>query len=149
VLLNWQKLKEQERVENGEGEIKGMLDGVPTILPALSQAQEIQDRAARVGFDWSEIEPVFSKVFEELAEVKNAQTPEERSAELGDLLFAVVNLARWYKVDAESMLRGTNQKFRRRFAHIEKRARETGRDMGTMTLDEMDLWWEEAKNLED
>jgi len=149
VLLNWQKLKEKERAENGEGEIKGMLDGVPAILPALSQSQEIQDRAARVGFDWADIEPVISKVFEELSEVRTAETPEHRSAELGDLLFAVVNLARWYKVDAESVLRGTNQKFRRRFAYIEKRARETGREMGTMKLEEMDLWWEEAKKLED
>ncbi|MHB8932027.1 MAG: bifunctional methyltransferase/pyrophosphohydrolase YabN [Bellilinea sp.] len=148
VLLNWQKLKEQERAENGEGDVKGMLDGVPKILPALSQAQEIQDRAARIGFDWPEIEPVFAKVFEELAEVRQAETDAERAAELGDLIFAVVNLVRWYKVDAESALRGTNQKFRDRFAYIEKRARETGRELGTLTLAEMDIWWEEAKDLD-
>lgn len=148
VLLNWQKLKEQERVENGEGVMKGMLDGVPKILPALSQAQEIQDRAARIGFDWPDIEPVIAKVFEELAEVRQAETDDERSAELGDLIFAVVNLVRWYKVDAESALRGTNQKFRNRFAYIEKRAREAKRDLGTLTLTEMDVWWEEAKDLD-
>lgn len=148
VLLNWQKLKERERVENGEGEVKGMLDGVPKILPALSQAQEIQDRAARIGFDWPDIEPVFAKVFEELAEVRQAETDDERSAELGDLIFAVVNLVRRYKVDAESALRGTNQKFRNRFAYIEKRAREAGRELGTLTLAEMDIWWEEAKDLD-
>lgn len=149
VLLNWQKLKEQERAENGEGESKGMLDGVPLILPALSQAQEVQDRAARVGFDWPDIEPVYAKVFEELAEVQAAETEADRTGELGDLIFAVVNLVRWHKVDAESALRRTNQKFRRRFAYIERRARETGRELGSLTLAEMDVWWEEAKTLPD
>lgn len=149
VLLNWQKLKEQERSENGEEESKGMLDGVPLILPALSQAQEIQDRAARIGFDWPDIEPVYAKVFEELAEVQAAETVDDRTEELGDLIFAVVNLVRWHKVDAESALRSTSRKFRRRFAHIEKRAREAGRDLGSLTLAEMDVWWEEAKNLPD
>lgn len=149
VLLNWQKLKDKERSENSVTESKGMLDGVPLILPALSQGQEIQERAARIGFDWPDIEPVYAKVFEELAEVQAAETDEERAAELGDLLFAVVNVARWYKVDAESALRSTNQKFRSRFAHIEKRAREAGRELGSLTLAEMDVWWEEAKNLPD
>lgn len=148
VLLNWQKLKEQERAENHEGEVKGMLDGVPSILPALSQAQELQDRAARIGFDWPEIEPVYAKVFEELAEVRQAESADERTEELGDLLFAVVNLVRWHEVDAESALRGTSQKFRRRFAYIERRAREAGRELGTLTLAEMDVWWEEAKDLD-
>ena len=146
VLLNWQKLKEQERNENGAAVAKGMLDGVPAILPALSQAQEIQDRAARVGFDWPDIAPVIDKVIEELNEVKQAQTPDERSRELGDLLFAVVNLARWYKTDAESALRGANLKFRRRFAYIEKHARETNQRLEEMSLDAMDRLWDEAKN---
>jgi tetrapyrrole methylase family protein/MazG family protein len=149
VLVNWQKLKDQERVENGVNAAKGMLDGVPAILPALSQAQELQDRAARVGFDWSDIDPVIAKVFEELEEVRVAATAEDRWAELGDLLFAVVNLVRWHKVDAESALRGTNSKFRRRFAYIEEQARAAGRSLSDMTLAEMDVWWEEAKKLED
>ena len=149
VLQNWQKLKEQERFENGVGETKGMLDGVPKILPALSQSQEIQDRAARVGFDWSEIEPVYAKLFEEIEEVRQADSDESRTGELGDLLFAVVNLVRWYKVDAESALRAANAKFRRRFGYIEKRAREAGRELTGMTLAEMDKWWDEAKRLED
>lgn len=149
VLTNWQKLKEQERAENGEGEVKGMLDGIPAILPALSQAQELQDRAARVGFDWPAIEPVIAKVQEEMQEVEEAEGAEHQAEELGDLLFAVVNLVRWHKVDSESALRATNAKFRRRFAHIEQRARETGRDLTGMTLAEMDAWWDEAKDLED
>jgi tetrapyrrole methylase family protein/MazG family protein len=121
------------------------LDGVPASFPAVAQAQEIQDRAARVGFDWSEIGPVWEKVNEELEEVRSARTAEELEKELGDLLFAVVNLARWNKVDAESALRGTNNRFRRRFKHIERRTRQQERDLTSMTLNEMDVFWEEAK----
>jgi tetrapyrrole methylase family protein/MazG family protein len=101
-----------------------------------------------VGFDWPTIDPVWAKVLEELEEVRQAQTPLEIEKELGDLLFAVVNLIRWYKVDAESALRGTNQKFRRRFKHIEKSARKTGQDLQSMSLDEMDGYWNEAKGFE-
>lgn len=149
VLQNWQKLKEQERSDQGVGQTRGMLDGVPKILPALSQSQELQDRAARVGFDWPDIEPVYAKLFEEIEEVRQADGDDHRAAELGDLLFAAVNLVRWYKVDAESALRAANTKFRRRFAHIEKSARAAGRELTGMTLAEMDKWWDEAKGLED
>lgn len=147
VLQNWEKLKQKERADKGTPE-KGLLDGVPVVLPSLTQAQELQDRAARVGFDWPTIEPVWDKVMEELEEVRTAQSPQEVEKELGDLLFAVVNLIRWYKVDSESALRGTNQKFRRRFKHIEKSARSTGRELQSMTLDEMDEYWNEAKGFE-
>ncbi len=149
VVKNWEKLKEIERAENGRDQSKGLLDGIPTTLPALSQAQVIQDRAARVGFDWPEIAPVVDKVMEELQEVKNASTEKERAGELGDLLFAVVNLIRWYRVDAESALRQTNQKFRRRFAYLEEHSKSTGKDLPKMTLEEMDALWEEAKRLEE
>jgi tetrapyrrole methylase family protein/MazG family protein len=148
VLQNWEKLKQQERAKDGEKEEKGLLEGIPASFPALAQAQAIQDRAARVGFDWKEIEPVVAKVFEEFEEVKTAPNEEERAKELGDLLFAVVNLVRWYHVDAESALRGTNLKFRRRFGHIEKRSREIAKPMQDMTLDEMDSYWDEAKRSE-
>lgn len=147
VLVNWEKLKAEERVANGQFE-KGMLDSVPVALPALSLAQEYQSRAARVGFDWHEVEPVVAKVLEELEEVRTAPDADSRAKELGDLLFAVVNLVRWYKVDAESTLRETNQRFRRRFQHVERRTREIGRQMLDMTLDEMDVFWEEAKQQE-
>jgi tetrapyrrole methylase family protein/MazG family protein len=148
VLVNWEKLKAAERKANGEEKTKGLLDGVPREFPALGQAQQIQDRAARVGFDWEDIQGVWDKLNEEIGEVRAASTPEELEGEVGDLLFAAVNLARWLKVDAESALRGTNLKFRRRFSHVEKRARETGQQLPDMKLPEMDLFWDEAKKLE-
>jgi tetrapyrrole methylase family protein / MazG family protein len=148
VLQNWEKLKAEERKAVGIEKTKGLLDGIPGILPSLSQAQGIQERAVRVGFDWPTIEPVWDKVMEELEEVRTAPDPDARAGELGDLLFAVVNLARWYKVDAETTLRLTNTRFRSRFSHIEKRARELGKTLPEMSLAEMDALWEEAKQLE-
>ncbi len=147
VLRNWEKLKAAERKANGQDQVKGLLDGVSKALPALAQAQEYQDRAARVGFDWKDVQPVLDKVVEELREIKEAESPEDRADELGDLLFAVVNVIRWYRVDAETALRGTNSRFRRRFAHVEQRAREQGRHLSDMTLEEMDVFWDEAKAL--
>ena len=151
VLTNWEAIKAEERKEdqaaNGEEKPKGLLDGVPEVFPSLAQSQEIQDRAARVGFDWHEIAPVIGKVLEELDELQKAETSEEQEAELGDLLFSVVNLSRWLMIDAESALRSANQRFRRRFAYVEGKARETGHVMSTMTLDEMDAFWNEAKEL--
>ena len=143
VLANWEKLKENER--RGKKEEKGLLDGVPPALPALSQAQEYQDRAARVGFDWPEIEGVLEKIAEEIEEVKRATDQKELAAEIGDLLFALVNLARWKKVDAESALRETNLKFRKRFAYVEQGAKRQGRELSTLSLDEMESLWQEAK----
>jgi len=145
VVQNWERIKQEERAAAGGEKVKGMLDGVPLALPGLVQAQELQDRAARVGFDWPDIQPVWDKVMEELREVHEAQDSEQTAGELGDLLFVVVNLIRWYKQDAEAVLRHANQKFRRRFAHIEGRAREMGKSMQDMTLEEMDALWDEAK----
>jgi len=143
VLANWEKLKEQERGEKQNG--KGLLDGVPIFLPALSQAQEYQDRAARVGFDWPEVEGVLDKINEEIGEIKSAETDFELASEIGDLFFALVNLARWKNVDAESVLRQTNMKFRDRFAHIERGARRQGRNLSELSLGEMESLWQEAK----
>ncbi len=151
VLANWEKLKEQERAKlvlsgvEGKKDDKGILDGVPLTLPALSQAQEYQDRAARVGFDWPEIEGVLDKIKEEIEEIKTAETDFELASEIGDLFFAIVNLARWKKVDAESALRGTNMKFKKRFAYVEQGAKKQGRNLSDMTLEEMDALWNEAK----
>lgn len=144
VLANWERLKETERRDNGQKE-KGLLDGVPLALPALSQAQEYQDRAARVGFDWREIEGVLEKIAEEIEEVRQATNEEELTSELGDLLFALVNLARWKKVDAESALRETNAKFKKRFGYVEQGAKEQGRGLSELSLDEMESLWQEAK----
>lgn len=146
VLANWEKLKEKERSEKKEE--KGLLDGVPKVLPALSQAQEYQDRAARVGFDWPEIEGVLDKVKEEIEEIKNAETDFELASEIGDLFFALVNVARWKHIDAESALRATNMKFKKRFAYVEHGAKKQGRDLSTLTLDEMESLWQEAKKLQ-
>jgi tetrapyrrole methylase family protein / MazG family protein len=144
VLANWEKLKEAERKNNGKKE-KGLLDGVPAALPALSQAQEYQDRAARVGFDWNDIDGVLEKLKEEIDEMKEAETDFELASEIGDLFFALVNLARWKKVDAESALRGTNMKFKKRFGYVEQGARKQGRNLSELGLDEMESLWQEAK----
>jgi tetrapyrrole methylase family protein/MazG family protein len=146
VLQNWEKLKEQERKDKGkEKKEKGLMDGVSLALPALTQAQEYQDRAARVGFDWPEIEGVLDKIKEEIEEIKRAETDFELASEIGDLYFVLVNLARWKNIDAESALRGTNIKFKNRFAHVEQGAKKQGRNLSDMTLEEMDVLWNEAK----
>lgn len=147
VLANWEKLKETERENSGQKE-KGLLDGVPIALPALSQAQEYQDRAARVGFDWPEMDGVLDKITEEIKEIKNAETDFELASEIGDLFFVLVNFARWKKVDAESALRRTNMKFKKRFAYIEQRAKKQRRNLSDLTLDEMESIWQEAKQFD-
>jgi tetrapyrrole methylase family protein/MazG family protein len=144
VLVNWEKLKAAEREENGKAEAS-LLDGVALALPALVQAYEYQDRAARVGLDWPGLEGVYEKIAEEIAEVQAAQSQSDRAAELGDLLFSVVNLARWLKVDAESALRDANQRFRQRFSRIEASARQQGRNIADLSLDEMEALWQCAK----
>ena len=144
VLANWEKLKEKERKDSGQHE-KGLLDGVPLSLPALSQAQEYQDRAARVGFEWPEIDGVLDKVKEEIEEIKTAETDFELASEIGDLFFSIVNLARWKKVDAESALRGTNMKFKKRFAYVEQGAKKQQRNLSDLSLEEMDSLWNLAK----
>jgi tetrapyrrole methylase family protein / MazG family protein len=146
VLKNWEKLKADERLNSSEPE-KGLLGGVPLALPALIQAQEYQDRAARVGFDWPEIEGVLDKISEEIQEVREAANEDELAGELGDLFFALVNLARWKKIDAESALRGTNSRFRQRFAHVEAGAKKQSRNVSELTLDEMEALWQEAKTI--
>jgi tetrapyrrole methylase family protein/MazG family protein len=148
VLQNWERLKAEERQANGKAEAS-LLDGVAKALPALLQAQECQRRAARVGFDWPEIAGVVEKVREELGEVLTAQDDAARAAELGDLLFAAVNLARWHQVDAESALRETTARFRQRFAYIEKMARQRVQAISDLSLAEMDGLWEAAKGEED
>jgi len=144
----WEHSKLAERREKTGEEAKGALSGVAASLPALVRAQKLQKRAARHGFDWNEIQPVFDKVMEELDETKaaldsgNKQHIEE---EIGDLLFVVVNLARHLKVDAESALRASNRKFIRRFRHIEERLAAHGRAMADGSPEELDGLWEEAK----
>lgn len=144
VLSNWERLKETERSDREGG--GGLLEGVPLALPALGQAQEYQERAARVGFDWPEIQGVLDKIAEEIQEVKQAGEANALAAELGDLLFALVNLSRWKGIDAESALRGANVRFKKRFGFIEEGARGRRRRLSDLTLDEMESLWKEAKD---
>ncbi len=141
VKVNWDRLKQAEKNHRG----KSRLDGVPKSLPALVQSHSYQDRAARVGFDWDSMEPVIAKVREELDEALTAEDAESRAGEIGDLLFAVVNLARWLDVEPESALRGANARFYRRFEYIEQQAAAQGRDLDEMTLADMDALWDDAK----
>ena len=145
VMHNWEEIKREERAERGENEEHSMLDGVPTTLPALARAQSLQRRAARMGFDWEDVEGVWDKVAEEIAELRAATDAQARESELGDVLFAVTNLARWLGVDAESALRAACDRFTRRFAAMEKQCRERGLDLGRLSLAEWDTLWEESK----
>jgi MazG family protein len=159
VLKNWEKVKSAERQEKaasaapspaGSEKEKhaGTLDGVPKELPALLRAQRIQEKAARVGFDWQDINPVLDKVAEETRELKEAVASGDTSRvqdEMGDLLFTLVNVSRFLKVDAEQALRGTCSKFQQRFSRVEQYARNQGRPVQDLTLEEMDAQWEAAK----
>jgi tetrapyrrole methylase family protein/MazG family protein len=144
VIRNWEKVKARERQENGQLE-KGALDGVPASLPALTQAETYQNRAARFGFDWKELEGVLDKLPEEVGELREALESGRQAEELGDLLFTVTNIARWLNVDAESALRSANQRFRQRFAHMEKEARAAGRELSDYSLEDLDQLWEKSK----
>jgi tetrapyrrole methylase family protein/MazG family protein len=149
VLVNWEKLKAAERENSGEANHKkGLLDGVPISFPALAQAHEIQDRAARVGFDWPDVQGVIDKILEEIEEIRNAPDAQAREDEFGDLFFALVNLARWEKVDAEAALRSTNQRFRRRFGYIEQEAQARGLTVEDLSMEVMDELWNAAKKQE-
>jgi tetrapyrrole methylase family protein/MazG family protein len=144
VKVNWDKLKQAEKQEHENRQSR--LDGVPKSLPALSQAFSYQDRAARVHFDWETIEPVIAKVHEEISEINAAQDAGSRESEVGDLLFAVVNWARWLGIDPESALRETNNRFYRRFHYIEQQATAQDRSVDQLSLAEMDALWEAAKD---
>lgn len=148
ALSNWERLKQAER--GGVTEASA-LAGVPKTLPALLRAQRLQDKAARVGFDWGETAHVLEKVDEELAELKTALRtgPEASEAELGDLLFSLVNLARFLDLNPEEALRKCSEKFIRRFRHIETEIAARGKSLTESSLEEMDALWEEAKVAED
>ena len=148
----WEDSKRIERQEKGKTEpAESVLGQIPLDLPALMTAQKLQKRAARHGFDWPDIEPVFDKLHEELDELKAAckagDEPNIRE-ELGDLLFVIANIARHLEVDAEACLRAGNAKFTRRFRHIEQRVAEAGASLTDHTLAELDAYWDEAKRQE-
>ncbi len=140
VLKNWEKKKMEKR--------ESVLEGIPKHLPALMRSQKLQDRASQVGFDFTDISQVFEKIEEEISELKESLRDEDRENikhEIGDILTAVVELARFVGVDAESALQEANERFIRRFQYIEKRAKELGKRLEDMSLEEMDKLWEEGK----
>lgn len=144
----WETHKAVERSARG-GPNPSELDDVPLALPALTRAVKLQKRASRVGFDWTAVGPIFEKIDEELQELKDALAeqlpPSEVAAELGDVLFAVANLARHLEIDPETAVRSTNAKFERRFRYIEAALAAQGRHVADSTLAELDGWWECAK----
>jgi len=148
VTVNWEALKREEREANGEGE-RSLLDGVPAALPALAQAYAYAGRARRVGFDWPNMEAVVGKVHEELDELMAAETESEIGMEMGDLLFAIANWARWLDVEPESALREANLRFARRFRVVEMMARERGLQLESMSIEALDDLWQAAKTAED
>lgn len=160
LKASWEAEKARERSAKSEieqsasnesvaGELSpSALDGIAMALPSLKRADKIQKRAARVGFDWPTAEPIYDKILEEANEVKEAVSRENRNDiedELGDLLFSVVNLARYYEIDAEMALMRANEKFSARFKGVEKLALKQGADMYSMTLAELDALWDEVK----
>jgi len=151
VLRRWDEIKAVEKESKAGPLPKGLLTGVPRSLPALVEAQKIAAKAAGAGFDWENIEQVFDKLREELAEIdvaRAAGNPAEIEDEIGDLLFVVVNIARFLKVDPEQALRKTNRKFRRRFSQVEEGLAAQGKTPQQASIDEMEALWQAAKHSE-
>jgi MazG family protein len=147
VLVNWEKLKQDER----KAENKSVLSGVPRSLPALLKAGRLTEKAARVGFDWRRTEDVFEKLDEETAELREAVASGDTAKmhdEIGDLLFTIANIARKVNVNPEEALQSTNRKFMRRFESMESRVRERDQNLDQLELEEMDRLWDEAKAAE-
>lgn len=150
VAGQWQAIKAAERAEQGV-QSASILDGIPLGLPSMTRAVKLQKKAASVGFDWPAVEPVLDKIREELAETEEALSSGDRQAlqhEIGDLLFAVTNLARHAGIDPEQAVRGTNQRFSQRFAYIEQQVATSGRQLQDCELAELDAYWDAAKQHE-
>ncbi len=147
VIHNWEKIKKNEK---GKEHRKYMVDDIPEALPALFRAEKMQRRVSKVGFDWTSVEPVLDKVEEEFGEFREAilsGNDKHAEEELGDIIFALVNVARHHKISAEDALRATTHKFARRFRYIEDKFKELGTDISHASLEEMDKYWEESKRV--
>ena len=140
VALNWEVLKREERAPD-----TSILESVPKQMPALGYSQEIQRRVAQVGFDWEDVDGVIDKLAEEVGELKQAETEEQKAKEFGDLLFTLANIARRLGVDLEVALRQANRRFYRRFTYMEEVCRQRGVNFGDLSFDEQNALWEEAK----
>lgn len=150
VTHNWEMLKLKEKAKKDSKNSGGVLGGVPRSLPAMVKAYRIGQKAASAGYDWEKPEDVWDKIKEEMAEIEvevKAKNRDNLEGEIGDLFFALINMARLYGVDPENALERSNKKFTRRFGHIEKRAKESGRSLEDMSLSEMETYWDEAKKL--
>ncbi len=154
VVKNWEAIKAQEKtrkLKDRTPEQRSLLEGIPTRLPALHEAHQISSKAARVGFEWPDIEGVFGKLKEETHELREAMTGPENSRqsrvedEIGDILFVIVNLARFLKIDSESALKRANRKFKTRFQYMETQLARSGRNLDGTSLDEMETLWKQAK----
>ena len=145
VLKIWEILKSKENLENEDHPKERSIVEVPRVLPALMRAEKIQAKASRVGFDWDAVEGAWEKVQEELEEVQTAESTEERMEEFGDVLFALVNVARFWQIDPEAALHLTNEKFIRRFHFLEEKVKASGKSWGDFTLEELDIFWDQAK----
>jgi len=154
----WEKIKAEEKAEKRKARLargldaedhgSGFLDSVPVALPALTRALKLQERAARVGFDWGEARPILDKIEEEICELREAMDKADEAAikdEFGDVLFALVNFGRHLKIDSEAALSGTNEKFRSRFHHVEDALNSSGRSLEAASLEEMEELWQLAK----
>jgi MazG family protein len=155
VIKNWEAIKAREKAEklkNRTPEQRSLLEGIPSRLPALHEAHQISSRAARVGFDWPHINGIFEKLQEELSELRQvieAKTDESRTErledEIGDMLFVIVNIARYLKIDSESALKRANRKFKTRFQYMERELARHGKALQEISLDEMEELWQRAK----
>jgi MazG family protein len=147
VLTKWDQIKAEENKTKAKPRPKGLLASVSRTAPALAEARDISRKAAGAGFDWANLEQVLDKLHEELGELQEARSgsQEEMEGEIGDLLFVVVNMARFLKVDPEQALRKTNAKFRRRFAHVEEGLEAQGKTLQDSSVEEMEVLWQQAK----
>jgi len=145
VIRNWEMLKKEEKESDPEN--LSLLDNIPATLSALAQAQEIQERVIRVGFDWPDVSGVIAKVHEEILELQDASTVHTRQQEMGDLIFAIVNWCRWLEINAETALSKANRRFSQRFRQLEQLSMDRGLVISELDLDSLDQLWEEAKHI--
>ncbi|PKB82576.1 MAG: nucleoside triphosphate pyrophosphohydrolase [SAR202 cluster bacterium Io17-Chloro-G9] len=146
VERNWEKIKQAERAEKGVQ--KSPVEGIPKDLPALTHAQLLQDRVGHAGFEWEEVSGVLDKLVEEVEELRQAETHEEKVLELGDVFFVLVNLARWLDIHAEDAVRQANRRFATRYRTMEELAAGRGQDFASLPLSEKETFWQEAKRME-